>query len=90
MGAEEREVGQLVGKAGRVESGDVGLPAVVLGVTAAALTFAGLGHTAVIAGLCADVRGNFLVTVQAKTGLALAAGTVMANRTVILELRVRL
>jgi hypothetical protein len=90
MGAKEWESGQLVGKSGWVEFGNVGLAAVMFGVTAAALAVAGFGHPAVVAALCVDVRGDILVAFQAKTGLSPAAGAIVANGAVILESGVRL
>src|SRR5579871_3385769 len=64
MGALERKFGQLVIKVRAIQLYDVGVAALVFGVTGTALGRVGVAHAPVIAMASTDVRRDFLVTVQ--------------------------
>ena len=90
VGITQREVGQVVGEAGLVESGDVAVTPVVLRVATATLSGARCEHAAVIARLAANVLCNVFVAAQTKRGLTLTIGSVMAGSTILLDPGVRL
>lgn len=74
----QREARQIMCEARLTEFVDIGATAQMLGVAAPTLARGRLGHASVIAGPGADIRGDFLVTVQAEGGLALPVGAIMA------------
>lgn len=87
---QQRKIRLIVREARRVELSDVGIAAVMLGVTAVAFALARLRHAAVVTGFSMDVLGHILVTIQAQGGLSGAIGAVVAGRAIIFQLRVRL
>jgi len=90
MRAVESEVGQVVCEAGLVELADVSASSEVLRVTTAALTRSACAHAAVIPPLAADVRSDFLVTIQAERRLTIAVRAVVAVAATAFQLRVGL
>ena len=74
----ERKIRQPVIELHRIETHDVRVTALVLGVAAAALTVAGIRHAAVEPGGFAHIGRNILVTVETQCGLGPAVAAVVA------------
>ena len=90
MRAFQGKVGEIVIEALGRKMDNIGIAALVFGVTAAAGSLVGIGDFAMQTLLADDVGTNLFVTVQAQRGLACAVGLVMAIGAGFLEFRVRL
>ena len=85
--AEQQEVGEVVVERTFVELHDIGVPALVVGVTARTAAFACLVEQAVISATSVDIVGDVLVTVEAQRTLLRAFELSMAGVTVVFVLR---
>lgn len=88
--AEQREVSEFVIKCIRVETDNIRVAALMVGMAAGADGTTGTTILAVKAGFCIDVTGDFFVTVEAQSALLAAFETLVAVGAVFLVLGMRL
>ena len=90
MSALEQEIRQIMAKCLRIQSDNVGLPSLVIGVAGPALAFPDRRVPAVESLSLCDIGSNRLVAIDTETRLRLLRERFMALRAVFLELGVPL
>lgn len=88
--AEQREVSEFVIECIRVETDNIRVAALMVGMAVGADGTTGTTILAVKAGFCIDVTGDFFVTVEAQSALLAAFETLVAVGAVFLVLGMRL